>query len=114
MSEKNKQIESLLDTLNEWKGSDISIEKEEKNDIDKNTMSLEDVAVVQQPNDEDDYVDPYTIELKGIGTVLNHNGTSQLPLNSYELPLKQLLSFEASNEFLTIKTDRATYILKNQ
>lgn len=108
----DQQIETIIETLSRWKGSEITIKKEELNDIDKNTISLEDVQIARQLEDEDDYVDPYTIELKGKGTVVNHTGTVKLPLNSYELPLRQLLSFEASKEFMTIKTDRATYVIK--
>ena len=108
----DQQIESILDTLSSWKGSQITIKKEELNDVDNNTLSLEDVRISRQLDDEDDYVDPYTIQLKGKGTVINHSGSAQLPLNSYELPLRQLLSFEASKEFMTIKTDRATYFIK--
>lgn len=110
----NQDIQSILNTLNDWKGSEILIKKEERDDIDKNEFSLEDVEVVRQVEDEDDYVDPYSIELKGRGTVIKSNGTSPIPLNSYELPINQLLSFEASKDFLTIKTDRATYFLKNK
>ncbi|WP_026672113.1 hypothetical protein [Alkalihalobacterium bogoriense] len=108
----NEQIQNILETLQEWKGSNISIQKTERRDIDNNLMELEDVEVVKQLDDEDDYVDPYTIELKGRGTVLNAAGSKPLPLQSYELPINQLLSFEASQEFLTIKTDRATYVIK--
>ncbi|WP_078554224.1 hypothetical protein [Bacillus alkalicellulosilyticus] len=110
----NEGIETILDTLEDWKGSNISIQKQERKDIDNNQMKLEDVEIVKQLNDIDDYVDPYTIELKGRGTVLNTGGTQPLPLQSYELPIKQLVSFEASKEFLTIKTDRATYVIKNK
>jgi hypothetical protein len=115
MTEKTiEQIQSILKELNNWKGTDISINKQEKDDIDRNSLSLEDVEIVHQVRDEDDYVDPYTIQLKGTGTVVYPNGTSPLPLNSYELPIRQLLSAEVSQGFLTIKTDRATYILKNK
>ncbi|WP_096199616.1 hypothetical protein [Bacillus sp. FJAT-45350] len=108
----NHQIESIIGKLKSWQGSNISIKKEERDDTDNNELALEEVLIAEQVEDEDDYVDPYTIQLKGKGTVVNHNGTSSLPLHSYELPLKQLLSFEASKEFMTIKTDRATYIIK--
>ncbi|MEG9297678.1 hypothetical protein V6B33_14505 [Mangrovibacillus sp. Mu-81] len=115
MTEKTiEQIQSILKELNNWKGTNISINKQEKDDIDRNTLSLEDVEIVHQVRDEDDYVDPYTIQLKGKGTVVYPNGTPPLPLNSYELPIRQLLSFEVSQGFLTIKTDRATYILNNK
>ncbi|MGO4886511.1 hypothetical protein ACJ2A9_02025 [Anaerobacillus sp. MEB173] len=108
----NKKIEYLMQELTNMKGSEITIEKEERHDIDRNTLELENVSIVKQARDDDDYVDPYTIQLKGKGTVINKNGSSPLPLNSYELSLKELHSIEASNEFLTIKTDRGTYILK--
>lgn len=108
----NEQIEHILETLNEWKGEKISIEKAERDDIDKNTLSLAEVEVVHQPEDVDDYVDPFSIELRGKGTVVNNTGTKRLPLDSYELPIKELVSFEASKEFMTIKTDRATYIIR--
>ena len=78
----NHDIESILNTLNDWKGSEIMIKKEELNDIDKNSLSLEDVEIVRQAEDADDYVDPYSIELKGRGTVIKQNGTTPLPLNS--------------------------------
>ena len=109
----NEKIKFLLQELNNWVGSEITIEKEERNDLDKNTLALEDVEIVKQIENEDDYVDPYSIELKGKGTVLHQNRkATKLPLDSYELPLHELHSIEASNEFLTVKTDRATYIIK--
>lgn len=112
--ETNENIQSILNTLNDWKGSKLEIKKVERDDIDRNTFSLEDVDIVKQMGDEDDYVDPYTIELKGRGTVISANGPQKLPLNSYELPINQLLSLEASKDLLTIKTDRATYFIKNK
>lgn len=112
--EPKESIQKILNTLNDWKGSELEIKKEERNDIDKNNFSLEDVEVVRHVEDEDDYVDPYSIELKGRGTVISANGTHTLPLNSYNLPINQLLSFEASKDLLTIKTDRATYFIKNK
>lgn len=109
----NKSIEFLLHELDEWVGSEITIEKQERDDLDKNKLKLEDVEIVRQLEDEDDYVDPYSIQLKGRGTVYQKDGkTSKLPLDSYQLPIHELHSIEASSEFLTIKTDRATYILK--
>lgn len=114
MSEmKNKSVEFLVNELNDWVGSEITIEKKERNDIDKNKLALEGVEIVKQIEDEDDYVDPFTIQLQGNGTVFQKGGKSiKLPLSSYELPLRELHSIEASEEFLTIKTDRATYVLK--
>lgn len=109
----NKSIEFLLHELNDWVGSEMTIEKQERDDLDKNTLNLKGVEIVRQLEDEDDYVDPYTIELSGNGTVYQKDGkTSKLPLDSYQLPLHELHSIEASNELVTIKTDRATYILK--
>lgn len=109
----NQKINLLLHELNDWVGSEITIEKKERDDLDKNTLSLDGVDIVKQIVDEDDYVDPYTIELKGNGTVVHKNGqSSKLPLDSYELPLHELHSIEASKEFITVKTDRATYVLK--
>ncbi|MCT8137906.1 hypothetical protein H1D32_09150 [Anaerobacillus sp. CMMVII] len=108
----NKSIEFLLKELNHWVGSEITIEKQERNDIDENKLALTGVEVVKQLEDEDDYVDPFTIQLQGKGSVLQSGKTTRLPLNSYELPIHELHSIEASNEFLTIKTDRATYVLK--
>ena len=109
----NKSIEFLLNELNQWVGSDITIEKKERDDLDTNKLALSGVEIVRQLEDEDDYVDPYTIQLQGHGTVYQKDGrSSKLPLDSYELPLHELHSIEASNEFLTIKTDRATYVLK--
>ncbi|WP_209122256.1 hypothetical protein [Alkalihalobacillus sp. BA299] len=110
--QSNEEIQSILNHLNDWKGEQLSIEKKERDDLDKNTLSLEEVEVVHQMDDTDDYVDPYTIQLRGKGTVVHTNGKAKLPLNSYELPIKQLLSFETSKEFMTIKTDRATYFIK--
>lgn len=111
--ETNEKIQTIMDTLQDWKGSELEIEKKELGDVDKNTIALEDVEIVKQPHDEEDYVDPYTIELKGKGTIITRNGSAQkLPLNSYELPINQLLAIEASKDLLTIKTDRATYLIK--
>ncbi|OLO40364.1 hypothetical protein BTR23_07705 [Alkalihalophilus pseudofirmus] len=113
MTEKSYEgIESILNHLKDWKGEQLSIEKNEREDVDRNTLSLEEVEVVHQADDTDDYVDPYTIQLRGKGTVVHSNGKAKLPLNSYELPIRQLLSFETSKEFMTIKTDRATYYIK--
>lgn len=109
----NKSIEYLLQQLNGWVGSTITIEKLERNDLDMNKISLKGVEIVRQLEDEDDYVDPYTIQLQGHGNVNQENGHKyKLPLDSYELPIRELLSVEASAELLTIKTDRATYTLK--
>ncbi|OIJ12742.1 hypothetical protein BKP35_09165 [Anaerobacillus arseniciselenatis] len=109
----NSKIKFLLQELNDWVGSEITIEKEERNDLDKNTLSLENVEIVKQVENEDDYVDPYSIELQGKGTVIQDGRKStKLPLDSYELPLHELHSVEASSELLTVKTDRATYKLK--
>ncbi|OIJ13026.1 hypothetical protein BKP37_10915 [Anaerobacillus alkalilacustris] len=109
----NKSIKFLLQELQGWVGSEITIEKKERNDLDKNTLALSGVEIANQVEDEDDYVDPHTIQLKGNGTVLQKNGnTFKLPLDSYELPIHELYSIEASSELLTVKTDRATYILK--
>ncbi|RXI97875.1 hypothetical protein DS745_16075 [Anaerobacillus alkaliphilus] len=109
----NKSIEFLLKELNSWVGSEITIEKEELNDLDKNTIALSGVEIVRQLEDDDDYVDPYTIQLQGHGSVIKDDRSSvDLPLDSYELPLHQLESIEASAELLTIKTDRAKYTLK--
>ncbi len=109
----NKSIEFLLKELNGWVGSDITIEKEELNDLDRNTIALSGVEIVKQLEDEDDYVDPYTIQLQGHGSVIKEDRSSvKLPLDSYELPLHELVAVEASAELLTIKTDRATYTIK--
>lgn len=109
----NKSIEFLLKELNDWKGSEITIEKKELNDVDKHQLSLEAVAVVNQLYDFDNYVELQTIELQGIGSVITDDGKKhKLPLNSYELPMQELHSIETSNELLTIKTDRATYTIK--
>lgn len=109
----NAKINYLLKELNNWVGSEITIEKEEREDLDKNKIKLENVEIVKQIENEDDYVDPYSIELQGKGTVIDKSGKSlKLPLDSYELPLHELHSIEASTEFLTVKTDRATYTLK--
>ncbi|WNF35194.1 hypothetical protein RJD24_12000 [Bacillaceae bacterium IKA-2] len=110
---KNKSIELLLHELNDWVGASITIEKQERDDIDKNRIKLQGVEIIRQLEDEDDYVDPYSIQLTGSGTVYQQNGqTSKLPLDSYQLPVHKLHSIEASNELLTVKTDRATYIFK--
>ena len=111
-SKSNEEIQSILNHLNDWKGEQLSIEKQERDDVDRNTLSLEEVEIVEQVEDTDDYVDPYTIQLRGKGTVVHTNGKAKLPLNSYELPIRELLSFETSKEFMTIKTDRATYYIK--
>lgn len=109
----NKSIELLLHQLDDWVGAEITIEKQEQGDIDKNKLKLQGVEIIRQLEDEDDYVDPYSIQLNGSGTVYQKNGkTSKLPLDSYQLPIHQFHSVEASNELLTVKTDRATYILK--
>jgi hypothetical protein len=109
----NKSIEFLLNELNDWIGSEITIEKKERDDFDINKLDLNGVEIVRQLEDEDDYVDPFTIQLQGNGTVYQKDGkSSKLPLDSYELPIHELHSIEASSEFLTIKTDRATYVLK--
>lgn len=109
----NKSIELLLHELNDWVGAEITIEKQEGDDLDKNKLKLQGVEIVRQLEDEDDYVDPYAIQLSGSGTVYQKNGkTSKLPLDSYQVPIHKLHSIEASDELLTVKTDRATYIIK--
>lgn len=110
---KNKSIEFLLQKLNELKGSEITIEKKERDDLDMNKLVLDNVEIVNQLHDIDDYVDLQTVELQGKGSVITSDGKRmKLPLDSYELPIHQLHSVEASGELLTIITDRATYSIK--
>lgn len=109
----NDSIKILLNDLNEWVGSEITIEKQERDDLDVNKLTLDGVDIVNQIEDEDDYVDPHTIQLKGNGSIIQKDGsTVHLPLDSYDLPIQELYSIEASSELVTLKTDRATYILK--
>ncbi len=116
MSEmRNKSIEFILHELTQWIGSEITIEKKERGDFDKNKLSLSGVEIVKQITNEDDYVDPYTIQLQGKGTVEHEEqNATKLPLNSYELPIRELVSVEAANEFVIITTDRGTYELKRK
>ncbi|UTW69290.1 hypothetical protein KHA80_20720 [Anaerobacillus sp. HL2] len=45
--------------------------------------------------------------------VQKDGSTIHLPLDSYELPIQETcIRSEASSELVTLKTDRATYILK--
>ncbi|MBN8209201.1 hypothetical protein JI666_10635 [Bacillus sp. NTK071] len=102
-------LTELRNTLTEWVGGHLIIEKNEQDDVDKTIMKLEDFAFQHRGETVDDYTASTLLQLKGEGKVISDQATVPLPHSLFEVPLENINEVNHQNNELMIGTSRASY-----
>ncbi|WP_139488722.1 hypothetical protein [Brevibacillus dissolubilis] len=106
------QIEQLQQTLTQWEGSQVLIEKDEVNDRDRVTINLQQSIIHDRARSIDDYVSSLSIQLQGTGTITTDNAsTAPLPYDRYEIAVNQVKSTTIGANEIHLETDRGHYTL---
>jgi hypothetical protein len=112
-SEVNKmdttKLSEVRNTLADWVGGHIIIEKKEQDDLDKTIMKLEDFTFQHRGESVDDYTASTLLQLKGEGKVISDEAAVPLPHSIFEIPLEELDNVKKEATELVFFTNRASY-----
>ncbi|MBF0707103.1 hypothetical protein IQ283_10910 [Alkalihalobacillus hwajinpoensis] len=102
-------LTEVRNTLTEWVGGHLIIEKKEQDDLDKTIMKLEDFVFQHRGETVDDYTASTLLQLKGEGKVISDEATAPLPHSTFEIPLEDINDVKKHSDELIVLTERASY-----
>jgi hypothetical protein len=104
-----------MNAVKEWLekrvGQTIMIRKEEQDDLDETRLHLEHVEYNAHVPTVDDYTEGNSLILHGPGKVVREQGDIVLPQNTFQIYIDGLSESRAEEEQLSMKTDRAKYLI---
>jgi hypothetical protein len=108
-------VQEVCNWFEDKKYRSVLIQKEEQNDRDQIELEVQEVALLEQPDTEDDYIPTMAIVLRGMGTIQNQSGEKiRLPQDYYEIPLEGQYQGSAETGSLHLQTERARYSIQIQ
>lgn len=106
-----KQIRTLSEWLEGKTGQTLKIEKKEDGDTDIVHFDLREIGERSQDNPVDDYLERALL-LRGTGNIVNGDGeTVPLPGETYEIVLNELQLGDSGEDSLSLRNDRAEYVI---
>ncbi|TLS38158.1 hypothetical protein [Pseudalkalibacillus caeni] len=113
MSDNKFSQQELEHLLNEWKGDNVIIQKEEMDDKDKTIMKLEDFSFQERDQTIDDYTSEMLLQLKGEGKVISDQSAEPLPFSRFEIPLEEVSQMHLDETSIQLKTERGSYTISH-
>ncbi len=108
MNQSPDQIQKWLDSR---KNQVLKITKVEEGDLDKASIRLRQVNLVEH-DDIDDYLSAQALLLMGEGTIKTDEGSAPLPRQTYEIALTDQWTSESDEKRLRVYTERGTYTIE--
>lgn len=112
------QITEIADWFMGQLHAPLIIRKEEQGDVDQVFLTLEKVSYIPGNPDRDDYVEEDRLVLQGEGRIVSDpspaGNSSELPRQSYEIPLQPGFHGKIGEHGLTLRTERASYQVNRQ
>lgn len=105
------QAVQLLKLLEQRKGLEMDILKEEDGDVDKISMNLGGAELLRNPGSDGD-VSGDIVLLYGAAVIVTDSGREPVPGDSYEIPLQSSASVEEEGDGIRVHTERALYVIR--
>ncbi|MBO8170560.1 MAG: hypothetical protein H0Z33_01595 [Bacillaceae bacterium] len=104
-------LQDLTSILENWKGEEVRITREEDGERIQAVLHLQDVETGERGSTIDDYVAKRFIRLTGPGTIITDEAGGPLPDERYEIPLDTVIDKTYDGVQLYLTTGRGFYIL---
>ncbi|KSU84073.1 hypothetical protein GA0061096_0090 [Fictibacillus enclensis] len=104
------KIIDIKNTINDWAGNQITIRKEENEDLDQINIQLE-KATFEQRDSVDDYIADNVMFLHGTAYSTEDGEKTELPSVLYEVPLDGIEEINTDQSIITFKTSRGQYAI---
>ncbi|WP_270182509.1 hypothetical protein [Alkalihalobacillus sp. CinArs1] len=109
--ETTEMVSRIQETLNDWVGGHLIIQKQENEDLDKVIMVLDRISLFHREETIDNYTPSSLLQLEGKGKIISEKNPVSLPDANYEVQLEDLKEIDRSANELKITTERAHYVI---
>lgn len=105
------QVHQLKALVDQWRGSRVTIIKEEDGDLDQASIAVQRTSLKEREPTLDGYVSPLSLRLHGEGSVSAPNASAPLPYHIYDIPVEQVDECSFDGQQIRLQTDRGTYTI---